>query len=90
MSTHRSSGCPRPLTISPHAIDRLIERHYPGMDRERATELLRSVMPSVELVSWSPEDLGGLGQATWRTRMIRNHSFLIVVDGTGLVRTVLP
>jgi hypothetical protein len=90
MSTHRSRSYPRPLTISPHAIDRLIERHYPGMDRVRATELLRSVMQSVEFVSWSPEDLDGLGQATWRTRMIRNHSFLIVVDGTGLVRTVLP
>lgn len=71
-----------PNRISLHAVDRYMERHFIGSDRNDAIAELRYLLPGAEFV----EAVESERQSIWKLLT----GALIVVDETGLVRTVLP
>lgn len=88
----------RPNRLSDHAVDRYIERHgarhaeKPDVssprDREWVAKRLANACERAQMLRYVPGDLNGEGQWIWTLDFL--GPLLLVVDKTGLVRTVLP
>lgn len=82
-----------PKYVSDHAVERLMERHLQGENpptshgEARDTLLAMMARARYEEGTWNPGDLDGLGQSIWCDR---GTGIKLVVDGNGVVRTVLP
>jgi hypothetical protein len=79
--------------MSEHAIDRYIERHsarHAGgeLGRRWVAQHVAEESARAVLVECIPGDLNGDGQWIWRIDFL--GPLLLVVDKTGLIRTVLP
>ena len=82
-----------PISISEHAVDRLIERHLPQLRDywSEANRVLHELRCRAELVENCPSDLDGQGQSIWRARREGSVAWvLLVVDHKGEIKTVLP
>ncbi len=87
---------PRPNRLSDHAVARYIERHSSRHSAHGGRELdpkwvarhVADACVRAEMIEHVPGDLDGQGQWIWRVDFL--GPLLLVVDSTGLVRTVLP
>lgn len=85
---------PQPNRLSDHAVARYIERHGkrhkggPPAPKWVADHLADTAVREAVCVEHVPGDLDGKGQWIWSVDFL--GPLLLVVDATGLIRTVLP
>jgi hypothetical protein len=89
---HEPSSLPHPglWVVTIHAVDRMLERHpdrFPKPSHSAARAFIFECLALGRFESWSAGDLGGLGQGVYRCG---ECDIRLVVDGDGVVRTVLP
>lgn len=85
---------PQPNRLSEHAVARYIERHgkrHKGgapSPKWVAEHVADAAVREAVCIEHVPGDLDGKGQWIWRFDFL--GPLLLVVDSTGLIRTVLP
>lgn len=85
---------PQPNRLSEHAVARYIERHgkrhMAGAPSPKwvADHFADAAVREAVCIEYIPGDLDGKGQRIWRVDFL--GPLLLVVDSTGLIRTVLP
>lgn len=71
---------------SDHAVDRYRERWAPGLKDDDAYDALVRLIKAAVFVEYLADE----AQSIWATETIAGDTVRMVVDSTGVVRTVLP